>query len=196
MIGKLKGTAQDVTTEFAIIDVGGIGYQVYCPDNILTNLEIGETYSLYIQTYIRDDSIQLFGFDSSAQKDIFLLLRSVNGVGNKTALCLLSKIGLSDLGSAIVNGNDKLLSTIPGIGLKTAKRIILELKNHKMFSSEILFSQSGLDIDKMQDSISALVALGISKNQAGIYVSKILSKDPNTKINDIIKEALTLRHQQ
>jgi len=195
MIGKLKGVIEEIGSEFIILDVNGVGYQVYCSENILNTRQVGEVCSLHIQTYVREDAIVLFGFESHYQKDIFLLLRSVNGVGNKTALGILSKINLHELAAAISGGNQKLIASTPGIGNKTAERIILELKNHKIFAGAA-YAYGDFDASKMQDAIFALVALGISKTQAASYVSQILAKNPDSQIDDIIRQALTLRSEK
>lgn len=195
MIGKLKGVIEEIGSEFIILDVGGVGYQVYCPENILNTRQVGEVCNLHIQTYVREDAIILFGFESHYQKDIFLLLRSVNGVGNKTALSILSKINLNELAAAISGGNQKLIASTPGIGNKTAERIILELKNHKIFAG-VAYVHTDFDTSKMQDATFALIALGISKTQAASYVTQILAKNPDSKIDDIIRQALTFRGEK
>jgi len=189
MISMLSGIVEAVICDFLILDVGGVGYQVYCMLPALKSLKLKEKCILHIDMQVREDSIRLFGFLTLEEKEIFLLLQSVNGVGAKVALSILSQIGLNDLCAAIKDGNKNILVAINGIGPKTADRIIVELKNHKIFTSLNLYAVR--QFPEAQDAISALVALGVSKNQAINAVDSVLSKNPDAKTHDIIKQALT-----
>jgi Holliday junction DNA helicase RuvA len=189
MISRLSGIVEEVIGDFLILDVGGVGYQVYCLLPMLKSLKLKEKCILHIDMQVREDSIRLFGFLNLEEKELFLLLQSVNGVGAKVALSILSQISLNDLCSAIKDGNKNILVAINGIGPKTADRIIVELKNHKIFAS--LNFHAVLQFPEAQDAISALVALGVSKNQALAAVDSVLLKNPDAKTHDIIKQALT-----
>ncbi len=189
MISRLSGIVEEVIGDFLILDVGGVGYQVYCLLPTLKSLKLKEKCILHIDMQVREDSIRLFGFLNLEEKELFLLLQSVNGVGAKVALSILSQISLNDLCSAIKDGNKNILVAINGIGPKTADRIIVELKNHKIFAS--LNFHAVLQFPEAQDAISALVALGVSKNQALAAVDSVLLKNPDAKTHDIIKQALT-----
>jgi Holliday junction DNA helicase RuvA len=192
MIGKLKGIVDQIDLDSVLLDVNGVCYQVYCTVKTLQNLEIGKNSYLYIETYVREDSIKLFGFATIAEKEIFLLLQSVNGVGAKMSLGILSKMNIDDFHNAIATRNKDLLVTIPGVGAKTAERIIVELKNKKFFSTPSSYNQSIIPND-LQDAVSALMSLGLTRNEAVTYVDKVLANDPQAKIDDIIKQALILR---
>ncbi len=181
---------QELGSDFLILDVGGVGYQIYCPGPMLKSSKLKERYSLYIDMQVREDSIRLFGFLSLEEKEIFMLLQSVNGVGAKVALGILSQISISDLCCAIKEGNKKILVAIQGIGPKTADRIIIELKNHKIFTTSNF--SSSLQPQEAQDAVAALIALGISRNQALLVVDSVLSKNPEAKTHDIIKQALAI----
>lgn len=192
MIGKLKGIVDQIDLDSVLLNVNGVCYQVYCIGKTLQDLEIGQNSSLYIETYVREDSIKLFGFATIHEKEIFLLLQSVNGVGAKMSLSILSKMNIDDFHNAIMTRNKDLLVTIPGVGAKTAERIIVELKNKKLFSTPSFYNQAIISSD-FQDAVSALMALGLIRNEAAAYVDKVLENDPQAKINDIIKQALILR---
>jgi Holliday junction DNA helicase RuvA len=194
MIGKLKGVVEQVDSESAILDVSGVGYLVYCSGRTLQNLQLGQTANLYIETYVREDAIKLFGFATLQEKEIFLLLQSVNGVGAKMSLNIISQIDLEQLHQAILTRNKELLTGISGVGSKTAERIIIELKSKKIFAATSIFASQSYSSD-MQDAIAALISLGISKAEATLHVEQIVLQDPQMQINDIIKQALILRNR-
>jgi Holliday junction DNA helicase RuvA len=194
MIGKLKGLIEQIDLDSVIIDVGGVGYLVYCSSRTLQTLQLSQIVSLYIETYVREDAIKLFGFATLHEKEIFLLLQSVNGVGAKMSLNIISQIDLGQLGQAILTRNKEILTSISGVGAKTAERIIIELKNKKIFSSNSSYSSSTYSND-MQDAISALISLGLAKSEAVSCVEQAAAQDPNMQINDIIKQALILRNK-
>jgi Holliday junction DNA helicase RuvA len=195
MIGKLRGIIENLDSEFILLDVNGVGYQVYCSVKTIHNLKIGQNCSLYIETQVREDSIKLFGFTNADEKEVFLLLQSVNGIGSKVSLSILSHMTCSELHHAISVRNKEIFTTIPGIGAKTAERIIVELKGKKLFSQPAIYSHEAIPHDA-HDAISALTSLGILRNEAMLYVEKIVAKTPDAKIDDIIKQALILRSKQ
>jgi Holliday junction DNA helicase RuvA len=189
MISRLSGVVEEIIHDFVILDVGGVGYQVYCLLPTLKSFKLKEKCSLHIEMQVREDSIRLFGFLSLDEKEIFLLLQSVNGVGAKVALSILSQIEINDLCLAIKERNKNLLVAVQGIGPKTADRIIVELKNHKIFTAPNFYVES--QRSDVRDATSALIAIGVSKSQAIAAVEKVLSKNPDAKIDDIIKQALS-----
>jgi Holliday junction DNA helicase RuvA len=192
MIGKLKGIIEEIELESILLDVNGVCYQVYCSSKVLQGCQVGQACSLYIETYVREDVIRLFGFANINEKETFLLLQSVNGVGAKMALGILSKMDINDLYHAISTRNKDLLTTIPGVGAKTAERIIIELKNKKIFAGTFYASEVKNDAS---DAVSALMSLGIMRGEAAMYVEKVLTVDPQAKIDDIIRQALILRNR-
>jgi Holliday junction DNA helicase RuvA len=200
MIGKLTGTVDCVESDSIVLDVAGVGYLVHCATKILNSLIIGQKYSLYIETYVREDMIKLFGFLTLAEKQIFLLLQSVNGVGAKMALSILSCVDLEKLRQAILDRDKNLLLSVPGVGAKIAERIIVELKNNKTLAAaslaggDLVISEGGSS-SKAQDAIMGLVFLGISKAEASSYVERVLANDLEMPIDDIIKQALILRNR-
>lgn len=194
MIGRLKGLVDHIDVESIILDVAGVGYLVYCSGKTLQNFQLGQNVVLYIETYVREDAIKLFGFSTSQDKEVFLLLQSVNGVGAKMSLNIMSQISLDQLNQAILTRNKELLTGVSGVGSKTAERIIIELKNKKIFQSAGFHTAIPYSND-MQDAISALISLGISRMEASLYVEQIVLQDPQMPINDIIKQALILRNK-
>ncbi len=129
MIAHLRGTVFHKDTNFAIIDVNGVGYEVLAPSSVLNEWILDSEISTHICTVVREDAFQLFGFASASQKETFETLRSVNKIGAKLALTILSHLDVNQLASAIQSKNAAVLSSVPGIGKKTAERMCLELKD-------------------------------------------------------------------
>jgi len=129
MIAHLRGTVLHKSANAAIIDVNGVGYEVLAPTSVLSDWTLEETVNAHISTVVREDAFQLFGFSSGAQKETFETLRGVNKIGAKLALTILSHLDVNQLASAIQTKNASTLSSIPGIGKKTAERMCLELKD-------------------------------------------------------------------
>jgi Holliday junction DNA helicase RuvA len=194
MIGKLKGLVEQIDLESVILDVSGVGYLVYCAAKTLHSLEIGANCTMYIETIVREDSIKLFGFASNQEKDLFIVLQSVNGVGAKMSLNIISHISIDELYLAITTRDKARLVSVPGVGNKIAERIIIELKGKKIFSNPLVNITDSTYNDS-QDAIAALISLGITRNDACMYVEKILLNEPEAKIDDIIKQALILRNK-
>ena len=196
MIGKLTGQVSHITADALILDVSGVGYLVYCARGVLQNLQPGQLATLYIETYVREDAIKLFGFASMEAKEMFLLLQSVSGVGTKVALAILSSLGVDQIYQAILSSDKALLATVSGVGQKTAERILLELKGKKIIATQGIFQgaftgQNNSSV--FNDAILALEALGVSRSESWSVVEKILAQDSQAPIDDIIRQALILR---
>ena len=130
MIASIRGRLRRKGTDYLIVDVAGIGYQVQVPLSTYYGIpDDGEEVSLHIYTHMREDSLSLFGFLTQEEKDMFLLLIGVSGIGTKIALSILSSLSVLDISHAIQASDDSRLRTIPGIGIKTAARMVLELKD-------------------------------------------------------------------
>jgi Holliday junction DNA helicase RuvA len=188
MIGKLKGLIDSYGEDFVILDVNGVGYVVHCSGRTLQKLpRAGEAAALAIETQVREDSIRLFGFDSEAERDWFRLLQTVQGVGAKVALGILSILSVSELGSAIASQDKAMVARAPGVGPKLAARIVAELKDKAPAFGSIdpaVARLSGEDADAapsaVRDAISALVNLGYGRPQAAAAVAasvKALGED-------------------
>ncbi len=172
-----------------VIDNNGIGYNVNVSLNTLSGLPSkGEKTKLYTYTYIKEDAFSLFGFASMSEKSMFIKLIDISGVGPKMALGILSGITTTALALAVANSDVKSLSSIKGVGKKTAERIILELKEKvDITSSDFVSSTTSINISsskEINDAIEALVALGITKNDAIKAVQKAseTAKDTNAII--------------
>jgi len=173
------------------VDVNGVGYEVNISLNTYAFIQQAAEGKLYTYLQIKEDGHTLFGFFDKAEKEMFVQLISVSGVGAATARMMLSHLKPDEISRAIVQGNIKLLESIKGIGKKTAERLVLELKD-KMGKSAADVSQTGPAGNSLQqDALNALVSLGISKQQAETSIHKINQAQPNIiNLEELIKKAL------
>ena len=192
MIAQISGTVAHKVPGEVIVDVGGVGYQVFIPLNVFYRLpEIGARVTLYIHTHLREDALQLFGFQEPAEKQVFLLLNSVAGIGPKLAINILSGIPADELAQAIKEGDQLRLVSIPGVGKKLAERMIVELRDKfatfQAQVTEIPVASNGSQL--VQDAVSALVNLGYRKAEVEKSVRDTVQAG-NTTMEEVIKEAL------
>lgn len=169
MIGYLKGTLQEKQPPRIVIDIHGIGYEVDVSMQTFYVLpNIGESIHLFTQLIVREDAHLLFGFATQSEREIFRQLLKVSGIGAKIALGILSALSSDELIQAIAQEDSKKLSSIPGIGKKTAERMILELRGKLSDSSQIssLFTEQNTSHHTHQDIIDTLIALGYSEREA------------------------------
>jgi Holliday junction DNA helicase RuvA len=189
MIGRISGTLAHKAPGEITVDVGGVGYQIFSPLSVFYRLpDLGEKVSLHIHTHLREDALQLFGFLEPEEKQVFLLLNSVAGIGPKLAVTVLSGIPADDLAKALREGDQARLISIPGVGKKLAERMIVELRD-KVIS---LPAQEVSLVDGSQltrDAVSALVNLGYRRPEAENSVREIAKKEGGT-LADVLKEAL------
>jgi Holliday junction DNA helicase RuvA len=180
MIGKLKGLIDSYGEDFVILDVNGVGYVVHCSGRTLQKLpRPGEAAALAIETQVREDSIKLFGFASETERDWFRLLQTVQGVGSKVALGILSILSTGELGTAIATQDKSMVARASGVGPKLAARIVAELKDKApAFGSvdPVIAKLAGEDEEAtapsaVRDAISALVNLGYGRPQAAAAVA-------------------------
>ncbi|MGF7162193.1 Holliday junction DNA helicase RuvA [Rhodoligotrophos appendicifer] len=201
MIGKLKGFVDSFGEDWVIIDVGGVGYQVTCSSKTLQSLPApGESVSLAIETYVREDQIRLFGFLSPVEREWFLLLQTVQGVGTRVALALLSTLTASDLANAIAMQDRATIARAPGIGPKVAQRIVTELKDKApaltyadtgLVRLQALTDAGGKTGTASAEAVSALVNLGYAQVQAGAAVATALAKaGDDARTEQLIRGAL------
>jgi len=196
MIASITGRLKRKATDYLIIDVAGVGYQVQVPLSTYYGIpDDGEEVSLHIHTHMREDSLSLFGFLTQEEKDMFLLLMSVSGIGPKLALAILSSMPVADLSSAILAADDSTLRAVPGIGKKTAARMVLELKDKitlMMPKVAAPSTTSAVLSDDGEDVIAALVNLGYKKPQAEEAVRKVRDSHPSLTIEELIRESLSV----
>jgi holliday junction DNA helicase RuvA len=191
MYAYLQGKFIDKTPAQVYVDVNGVGYEVNISLNtysLILNLEQGK---LFTHLQVKEDGHVLYGFFDKAEKEMFLLLISISGVGAATARMMLSSLKPEEVSRAIVQNNVKLLESVKGIGKKTAERLVLELKDKlsKQQLSGTITTSWGNSLE--QDALNALVALGISRQQAEQSIQKIILAEPSvSKLEDLIKKAL------
>ncbi len=189
MIGSLRGTIISKRPDNLLIEAYGVGYQVHVPVNILSRLpHVGQETFLHIYTHVREDAIHLFGFHDEAQKRIFTTLLGITGVGPKMAMNVLSGLTLEEFLAALQNEDVAMLCRIPGLGKKTAQRLILELR-------EKLPAGSGSRDRAFDDALSALINLGYKKSIAQEFLEPVY-KQGHTDIETLIREALKLMSEK
>jgi len=180
MIGKLKGVIDSYGEDSIILDVNGVGYLVHCSTRTLQELPgVGEPATLSIETHVREDQIRLFGFSTGIEREWFRLLQTVQGVGVKVALAVLSTLKPSDLATAIAMRDKATVARTPGVGPKVAERIVTELKDKAPAYTDVdpaVVRLSGALDEKrapqpMSDAVSALVNLGYGQPQAAAAVA-------------------------
>jgi Holliday junction DNA helicase RuvA len=196
MIAHLTGILLQKSTRSLIIDNGGIGYEVIVPLSTFYALpEKDERVSLHIYTHVREDALILFGFQTALEKNIFLLLISVSGIGPKLAVNILSGIGPDDLLEAMAHGDALKLQSIPGVGRKMSERIALELRDKalgitddvRISPAKVISSEEKRAFD---DALSALLNLGYPAKSARGAVEKALGLLKDVNLEGLIKEAL------
>ena len=193
MYAFLRGILADTEEDAIIVDVSGVGYRVYVPTALIYETKIGSEIFVHTYTCVREDAFILYGFSSKEELTLFKKLITVSGVGPKVALSLLSAMDHSSIISAIMTQDSKLLSSAPGVGSKTANRIILELKD-KVDATDIL-NIPGNDtvnskvLELRQEAYEALVGLGVSNIKATQALNEIEINE-DSKIENIIKQLL------
>ncbi len=193
MFAQLTGTLIHKSTEYLIIDVGGVGYQVQVP--LSTYYELGDegtSVSLRIYTAVRQEAITLYGFLTEDEKTIFTRVIQVSGIGPKMGIGVLSGLSAGEFVDAVIRADVRRISGVPGIGKKTAERIILELKD-KIKSLSISGDYKGLEAASsplQEDVISALINLGYQKNRIEKAVAEIVREKKPERFDDLLRKAL------
>lgn len=199
MIAFVRGTAVNMTENSVIVEAGGIGYEIYMTGTDLSQIHMGEEVKIHTYFNVREDAMQLYGFRSKDDLQMFKLLLGVNGVGPKAALGVLAGITADELRFAILSDDVKTLSKAPGIGKKTAQKLILELKDkmklEDAFELKLAHEQeraavgAGEVSDGRQEAVEALVALGYSSADALRAVRKVTDVPPDD-VEGLLKAAL------
>lgn len=192
MIDYIKGKIAELTPASVTIETNGIGYFIHISLNTYSMLENHKEAKLYIYESIREDAYQLFGFSDNHEREIFTHLISVSGVGASTARMMLSSMNPKELASVISTGNADQLKAIKGIGLKTAQRIIVELKDKLKTEGTDQIRIFATTNPLGEEAVSALVMLGFSQPASQKAVGRILKDKPESKIEEIIKTALKM----
>lgn len=194
MIEYLKGELTELTPATAIIECCGVGYETSITLNTYSALQDKKEVKVYIYEVIREDTHQLFGFSNKQERELFLLLISVSGIGGNTARTILSAFTVNELCEAIFTGNETAIKRVKGIGLKTAQRLIIELKDKiKGIGSG---AQSSVatpllpDNDVIDGAVSALIMLGFPSAATNKVVQAIVKSEPTATVEQVIKMAL------
>lgn len=189
MIAKITGALAHKEPGEITVDVGGIGYHLYIPLSVFYRLpEVGGRVSLFVHTHLREDALQLFGFLEHEEKQLFMLLNSVTGIGPKLAITILSGIPAEELARALREGDQLRLLSIPGVGRKLAERMIVELRDKfSALSSGRVGQADGSQL--VRDAVSALVNLGYRRVEAEKSVREI-AQGGQGSLTEVLKEAL------
>ena len=198
MHSYIKGELAEVNTDHIVIDVGGIGYMIYIPAQSLNYLPgIGEMLKVHTYLYMREDAMILYGFLTKDDLEMFKLLITVSGIGPKGGLAVLSTLSSDDLRFAVLSGDAKAISKAPGIGSKTAQRVIIDLKDklslEDAFEKKLEHENEKINVSSnsqvKNDAVMALNALGYSSTESLKAVSKVEITD-NMDVEDVLKAAL------
>ena len=196
MISFIRGTVADLTENSAIIESNCIGFEINMTGNALAQLHIGQEVKLHTYFQVREDAMVLYGFFNKDDLQVFKLLLGVNGVGPKAALGVLAGITADELRFAVLSDDVKTLSKAPGIGKKTAQRIVLELKDKvaklSISGTEVSGEEMLTEPISDHDAIEALCQLGYTKGEAKKAVVKILCDDPAIDNDNLLRKALTM----
>lgn len=199
MIEYLKGTLADLTPALAVVDCNGVGYGVNISLNTFSGIQGKDVVKLWITESIREDAYQLWGFSTRVERELFLLLTSVSGIGAAMARMILSAMTPAELCSIISEGNDKMLKQVKGIGPKAAQRIIVDLHD-KIATLGVDASATGganklppaVNVEVQNEAVSALTMLGFSPAPTHKVVQQILKDEPDAPVEKVIKLALKM----
>lgn len=196
MIEYIKGKLDDVTPTMAVVDCNGVGYGVNISLNTFSAIQGKGDVKLYIYEAIREDAYVLYGFATKQERELFLMLITVSGIGGNTARMILSALSPSELCNVISSGNEKLLKMVKGIGLKTAQRIIVELKDKIQnigveSTGNVSTPISAANNEIYEEAVAALTMLGFAQAPSQKVVGQILHEEPEAPVQKVIKIALT-----
>jgi len=191
MFSFITGIVEEKENNIAVINVGGVGFELIVSDTTIFELpNVGEVATIYTYMAVREDAITLFGFASKSEKSAFLKLINVSGIGGKVAIAILSAMPVNDLINAIVTENIRLLSSIKGLGKKTAERLIVELKNSFDDLQLSLLKPNNIAVSSnaMEEAIDTLVAMGLTRFNATQSIKEVAQV--NDTAEELIKKAL------
>lgn len=193
MISYIKGKLEIKNVDSIVIDVGGIGYKIYMSANSINKIgEVGNIVKIHTYMRVREDDISLYGFCTNEELKMFEQLLGVSGVGAKSALTILANISPSSFALAIISGDINVLKSLPGIGAKSAQRMILELKDklktQDAIETEIVPIKDVIQNDKAKDAVEALQVLGYARKDIEQAISKIDTNE--LTVEEIIKQGL------
>ncbi|MDA2929361.1 Holliday junction branch migration protein RuvA [Acidobacteria bacterium AH-259-O06] len=193
MIAHLKGVIREKSAGRLVVDVSGVGYEVLIPFSTYYELgEIGETVSLRIYTHVKENALKLYGFRTSKEKKLFTQLIQVSGIGPKLGVTILSGLPVDEFVQAVMDGEVVKLNRIPGVGKKTAERLVVEMKDKvvELFPEVEEAKKEGVPGFLLADVVSALVNLGYPKNTAEKAVAKALEEGHTDRFEELLRKSL------
>jgi Holliday junction DNA helicase RuvA len=190
MITQLKGRMIEKSPTEIVIDCNGVGYIVNISLNTFSKLSDSESISLYTHLQVKEDSHTLFGFYEKTERNLFRQLISVSGIGASTARTMLSSLTPSEIQSAIVSGNVSVIQSVKGIGLKTAQRVIIDLKDKVSLISENNQFIGNISNTNQDEALSALEVLGYNRKQTSKLIEMLVNNSPEMSVEELIKRAL------
>lgn len=200
MIAYLKGKVIEIEAETLVLEVGGVGYELYCSAKTFSHATLGRELEVYVSMQVKDDGVTLYGFSSKKEKELFLKLTSVSGVGPKSGIGVLSSMSADEATTAILTADVKKLSAVKGLGKKTAEKIVLELHG-KISAAEVMSANGDFSSDFSvplgeerlssadEDAVSALQNLGFSRNES-VHAVKRAKESGAVGLEEIIRRAL------
>lgn len=193
MYNYIKGNVAELTPTYVVLDNHGVGYMINISLNSFNALQHQEdVVKVYVYEAIREDAHLLYGFTERRERELFLLLISVSGVGANTARMILSSLTPSDLEQTIASENVGILKSVKGIGAKTAERIIVDLKDKIKLSTDTLLDKSQVTSEVFDEAMSALVMLGFTKQMSQKALKKLFTAEPTITVEQAIKKALKM----
>lgn len=194
MYSFITGIIEEKNENYVVLNNNGMGYEIWASTHTTNSLPpVGEVGTLYTYLYVREDAFMLFGFSTKQEKEIFLQLITVSGIGAKSAIGILSGAGPNDIVKAIVTGDVKLISSFKGIGKKTAERIILELKGKfGELPMETMLNDNFVESTATEEATMLLTNMGLTRMEATTLVKQVADADDTTE--DIVKKALRNMH--
>ncbi|MGI6223889.1 MAG: Holliday junction branch migration protein RuvA [Prevotella sp.] len=202
MIEYIRGELTDLTPALAVVEAAGVGYALNISLNTYSAIQGKKEVKLYVNESLvtggRDDSFTLYGFATKKERELYRLLITVSGVGANTARMVLSSLTPAELGNAIASGNDKMIKSVKGIGLKTAQRIIIDLRDKVLslgITQEVSAgggSQAPVESPIKEEAVSALVMLGFSPAPSAKVVDQVMKDNPGIQVEQVVKLALKM----
>lgn len=190
MFEYIKGILVEAAPAYAVVECGGIGYYISISVNTYSQISSAREVTLYLHQIVREDAHLLYGFYSREERTIFRQLISVSGIGANTASVMLSSMTVNEIAGAIMTENVNAIKSVKGIGLKTAQRVIIELKDKVGISGHVEDISSGISSGIREEALAALVMLGFVKVQAAKVLDKIIAGGGVSSVEELIKKAL------
>lgn len=192
MIDYVKGLLAELTPTYAVVEAAGVGYELNISLPTYSSLEGKENVKLLVHEVIREDAHVLFGFLEERERVMFRLLIGVSGVGANTARVILSSIPVAELELVIMNGDHSRLKNVKGIGIKTAQRVIVDLKDKIKPGGDTLMIQPSVNSEAYEEALAALLMLGFAKPQSQKVLKKLFDSEPSLRVEAAIKGALAM----